>query len=276
MTADAIKTMKLYSAVERIHDDLADAGYGRTDALPLDALTAFDQLHYFGTEAVDEAVEALVPPQNGRVLDIGSGFGGPARWFANRTGATVSAVELQADLNRTAADLTKRTEISGSVEHVCGDILEVPLAPESYDGAISFLALYHIPDREPLFPRLNATLKPGSAIYVEDLYTRAPLNADEADLMRDALYSNTLPDKGSYIAELEGAGFTEIDFQDMSDAWGIFCAERLSAFRAVRDRKLAVHGEDTVAALDFFYATICRLFDGRRVGGVRIKAHKPA
>ena len=275
MTADAIKTMKLYSAVDRIHDDLADAGYGRQDPLTLDVLTRFDQLHYFGTEAVDEAVAAIRPPQGGRILDIGSGFGGPARWFADRTATTVAAVELQPDMNDAAASLTARTPIRGKVEHVCGDILDVALPAASHDGAISYLALYHIPGRAPLFPRLHATLKPGATLYIEDLYMRAPLNPEEAELMRDALYSNTLPDQAGYIAELEDAGFTAIDFQDMSAPWGTFCAERLAAFRAASDHKVAVHGPDTVEALDFFYATICRLFDGGRLGGTRIIARKP-
>ena len=79
MTADAIKTMKLYSAVERIHLELAAEGYGRDAALPLEVLTRHDQLHYFGTQAVEEAIDAIRPPRDGRVLDVGAGFGGPAR-----------------------------------------------------------------------------------------------------------------------------------------------------------------------------------------------------
>ena len=275
MTADAIKTMKLYNAVGRIHDDLAAAGYGRTDPLTLDVLTAFDQLHYFGTEAVDEAIASIRPPAGGRILDIGSGFGGPARYFADRTGTTVSAVELQPDMNATAADLTARTALCGTVEHVCGDILQVPLAPESYAGAISFLALYHIPGRAPLFPRIFAALRPGALIYVEDLYARKPLDETESRVMREAFYGNTLPDEAAYVAELRDAGFADICFTDMSEPWGRFCAERLAAFRATRDDKLRVHGQEVVAALDTFYQTACTLFAGGRMGGVRLTARKP-
>ena len=262
-------------AREGDHDDLAAAGFGRADPLSLDVLTAFDQLHYFGTDAVDEAVEAIGPPRGGRVLDIGSGFGGPARYFADRTGTTVTAVELQADLDGTAADLTARTPLRSRVEHVCGDILAVDLAP-GFDGAMSYLALYHIPDREPLFPRLFAALKPGAKLYIEDLYARTPLDREERDIMRDALYGNTLPDRDGYVAEIARAGFESIDFRDMSASWGAFCAERLAAFRAARDQKLAIHGPGTVDALDAFYQTMCRLFDGGRMGGARIVARKPA
>lgn len=275
MTADAIKTMKLYSAVERIHGELAAEGYGRDAALPLDVLTRHDQLHYFGTQAVDEAIEAIRPPRGGRVLDIGSGFGGPARYFADRTGTTVTAVELQPDMNATASDLTARTTLGGHVEHVCGDILDVPLPDGAFDGAISYLALYHIPGRAPLFPRLFTAMKPGAVLFVEDLYARAPLNGPEQQVMREALYGNTLPDEAGYVAEVAGAGFADVDFRDMSHPWGLFCAERLAAFRAAREQKLAIHGPDTVAALDAFYQTICELFTGGRMGGARLIARKP-
>ena len=268
------KDMKLYHAVDRIHRDLRAEGFGRTDALPLEVLTRFDQLHYFGTDAVDEAAEVLNVQPGARVLDIGSGFGGPARYFADRTRAQVDAVELQADLNETAADLTARTALNGTVQHVCGDILTVPLDPESLDGAFSYLALYHIPGREPLFPRLHAAMKPGAAIYVEDLYSKAPLNEKEATLMREALFGNTLPDRDAYAAELSDAGFTDIDFQDQSFAWGQFCADRLAQFRAAQDRVLGVHGQDVVAALDAFYSTMVELFDGGNMGGVRLVARK--
>lgn len=275
MTADAIKSMKLYSGVGRVHEALAAEGFGPDDPLPLDALTRHDQLHYFGTDAVDEAIGILSPPRGGRVLDIGAGYGGPARYFADRTQATVTAVELQADLNDAASDLTRRAKTNGTVEHVCGDILSVPLADAEFDGAISYLALYHIPGREPLFPRVFSALKPGARIYVEDLYAPRTLNDDEQLVMREALYGNTLPDREGYVAELTAAGFTDIAFDDMSEPWGAFCAERLSDFRAVRDQKLAVHGPDTVEALDAFYTTICGLFDGGRMGGARVVARKP-
>ena len=275
MNADAIKTMKLYSGVSRVHEALTAEGFGPADPLPLDALTRHDQLHYYGTDAVDEAVAALAPAAGGNVLDIGAGYGGPARYFADRTRTTVTAVELQADLDQAASDLTARAQIGGAVRHVCGDILSVPLADNAFDGAISYLALYHIPSREPLFPRLFNALKPGAALYIEDLYAPRPLSAGEQDVMSKALYGNTLPDREGYIAEIASAGFADIDLTDMSEPWGRFCAERLAGFRAVRDEKTAIHGPDTVAALDAFYQTMCDLFDGGRMGGARIRARKP-
>ena len=71
--------------------------------MTVEQLTPFDNYHYFGTEAVDEAIDVLGLKPGMRVLDIGSGIGGPARYIAERSGAQVTALELQPDLDALAA-----------------------------------------------------------------------------------------------------------------------------------------------------------------------------
>lgn len=275
MSTDSIKTMKLYSAVDRIHADLAALGFGPDDPLDVDTLTPFDQLHYFGTDAVDHANATIGAGPGDSVLDVGAGFGGPARYLAKTSGASVTAVELQADLNDTALGLTARCGLSDRVSHIAGDILATDVSPGAHKGVMSFLALYHIPDRAALFPRLHDALQRGGVLYIEDLYARAPLDDEESGLMRNALYGNTVPSREAYVAEIEAAGFTDIVFTDMSAPWGAFCNERLAAFRAARSRKIATYGEPTTDALDEFYSTMCRMFAGGNMGGVTVTARKP-
>src|SRR4030095_11048501 len=96
-----MKTMKLYDHVGRIEHELREAGLDQSAALNVSDLTPFDEYHYFGTRAVDEAARSLgIGPQT-RVLDIGSGIGGPARHLASSTGCEVVALELQPHLHST-------------------------------------------------------------------------------------------------------------------------------------------------------------------------------
>lgn len=272
MVDDGIKSMKLYTAVERIHADLAAIGRDRAAPLTVAELSRFDQLHYFGTEAVDEAIAACGLGPGSRVLDIGAGFGGPARHIADRTGARVKAVEIQPDMNATAEELTRRCGLSHLVEHVEGDILATPLGGAVFDAAVSWLALYHIPGRPALFPRLRSALRPQGRLYVEDLYRRGDLTAEEEEAMRTMLFANTLATRDAYLGELADGGFEEVAFDDMTERWAAFTRDRLAAFRAGRDAYVAIHGEATWASLDAFYECIAGLLTGGRVGGVRIMA----
>jgi len=146
------KTMKLYDQVERINNELRDLGLGQSAALKASDLAPFDQYHYFGTQAVDEAARVLgVGPQS-RVLDVGSGIGGPARHLASTTGCDVVALELQPDLHRTAMDLTRRCALENHVHHVCGDILGPLPSLDTFHCIVSFLCFLHIADHDRLFP----------------------------------------------------------------------------------------------------------------------------
>ena len=275
MTSDAIKSMKLYSQVERIHTDLESVGVGRSDPVTVDVLSEFDQLHYFGTDAVDEAIQNLSPSPQASVLDIGSGFGGPARYLADRTGCRVTAVELQPDLDSAASELTRRCGLADRIEHICGDIHAVRLDQDAFDGAISYLALYHIPDRNKVYSRLQTALTPGGRIYVEDLYARRPMTDAQSDVMQHALFATRLPIVTDIWQSLKRRGSGRSTSKITRRAGVHSAPSGLRDFAPVRDRKIALHGEEVVDALDSFYQTICDLFDSGNLGGVRLTARKP-
>ena len=86
MGKSEIKSMNLYSQVDRVFNDLRAAGIADDAPVDVATLSQFDQYHYFGTDAVDEAIAAAAVSESSRVLDIGSGLGGPARYLADRTG----------------------------------------------------------------------------------------------------------------------------------------------------------------------------------------------
>jgi cyclopropane fatty-acyl-phospholipid synthase-like methyltransferase len=274
METTGIKSMKLYGQVERIYNDLKAAGFSDDDPLSVGDLSPFDQYHYFGTKAVDDAAKRLAIGTDSRVLEVGSGIGGPSRHLAERTGCQITALELQPDLDDVARSLTGRCGLAERVEHVCGDVLAHPLPAESYDAVVSWLALYHVPDQTALFARCADTLKPGGALYAEDLYERAPLTDDERNRVAHELYGAGLTTRENYCDTLQTTGFEEITFEDVSELWATHVAERLKRYRAGFERHVAVHGEDVAAALDHFYDIMNAMFVGGHLGGVRIVARK--
>ena len=88
-------------------------------------LLPFDQHHYHGVAAVDDMATATHIASGSMVLNIGSGLGGPARYLAGKYRASVTAVEVQDDLSRAAAELTARCGLADAVTHVCGDAVAV-------------------------------------------------------------------------------------------------------------------------------------------------------
>ena len=266
-----MKSMKLYTDVHRIHNELAALGIDNEQALRVDQLTPFDQYHYFGTDAVDEALGVLDLAPGARVLDVGSGIGGPARYVAAKTGAHVTALELQPDLNEVARGLTARCGLSSRVEHVCGDILDGGMA-QNYDAIISFLCFLHIPDKAKLFAACRAALKPGAVMYIEDYGRPRELFTDEVEALSVKIQCSALPKPNDYEAHLIASGFTDVQMDDVTSDWRDFTASRLAMFRAARARNIDVHGAGIVDGLDDFYSTVANLFQAGAIAGLKIVA----
>lgn len=266
-----MKSMKLYSDVHRIYNNLSALGIGPEDALSAADLSPFDQYHYHGTEAVDLASGRLGARAGMRLLDIGSGIGGPARHIASTTGAEVTALELQADLDAVARDLTRRCGLEGLVTHLCGDILDCG-PRDTFDGIVSMLCMLHIPDKARLFATCRAALVPGGAMVIEDFARARPLSAAETESLAIKVQARDLPSPDEYRAHLAGAGFAGVEIDDVTEDWREFSAARVRAAREVRAASVALHGEEIVTGLEDFYGAVDALWQGGALRGLRITA----
>ncbi|MBT5140619.1 MAG: methyltransferase domain-containing protein [Acidimicrobiaceae bacterium] len=270
-----LESMGLYRNIDRVDADLAALGVGPDDPVRVDQLTPFDQFHYEGTAAVDDAAVALQLGSTSRVLDIGSGLGGPARYLADRTGCSVTALELQPELHEAGRLLTSRVGLADRVEHLEGDILNGPPAGPGFDGIVSMLCFLHIPDRTALFASCVAALRSGGRIFIDDYVELSPLAPASTTALAEIVHCPYLPDASTYAAHLTDAGFLDVDVVDKSGDWSAFVGARYDAFRDGREDLIRRYGEPTVADLDTFFGTVAELFAGAGLGGARITARRP-
>jgi cyclopropane fatty-acyl-phospholipid synthase-like methyltransferase len=269
-----ITSMPLYMDIHRINNELAELGITPDQPLTPEQLFPFDQFHYLGTDAVRAAAGLIGLGRASRVLEVGSGLGGPARYLAHTVGCHVTALELQQELHTLASTLTRRCGLESRVTHLRGDALAYPFAENSFDAVVSWLAIHHIRARPRLLARLAATLRPGGRMYIEDLVVRAPFSPGDADVVRQVLYGETVTSVDDYVADVIKAGFVDVDTTDMTPAWAVFCQARAAAFSASRDRQEHIHGPEIAARLDRFFSTVHRLFASGSLGGVRIAARR--
>ena len=272
---DGIGSIGLYTNLDRIASGLASLGIGPADPIAPEQLFSLDQWHYHGTAAIDAAARSLELSPESRVLEIGSGIGGPARYLAHTVGCHVTALELQPKVHAIAADLTRRCGLGRRVAHLCGDALSHPLPDRGFDAVVSWLAVLHIPDRPHLLARIARTLRPGGGCCIEDFSMRAPFSAPDLRDLREIVFGIAVTDTDSYVADLRATGFDRIEVADMTDHWTPFVTERLRTFHANHAAYARAHGEAAYAAQEAFYAAVARLFEGGSLGGIRVLAHVP-
>ena len=272
--ATEIKSMKLYTHVERVYNELNVLGKDSNQPLQEKDISAFDQLHYHGTSAVDDAIDLMGIDSNSKVLEIGSGLGGPARHIAEKTKASIAALELQSDQNEVAKELTNRCGLANHIEHICGDFLDYKWDNQSYDAIVSWLAIYHIPERPKLLSISKKLLNPGGLYFAEDLYARKSLQEKEKMELQSGLYAAYLPDLEQYKLDLIDAGFNIVHCTEMSDNWTEFTSQRLAAYQQAKNRHIQIHGQPTYEAMEEFYQLVNRNFKSGALGGIKILAQK--
>ena len=274
MTNSNIKSMKLYNHVDRIYNELREIGKNDSDPLNVSDLVKFDQLHYCGLEAIDYSIKQLGINSKNSILEIGSGLGGPARYIAHKTGAKITALELQHDQNNIAKNLTNRCNLSKNVIHICGDILNHNWKDQKFDIIVSWLSLFHIREHKKLLTKCFDLLNSEGYFYAEDLINKGKFTKNELVELSLELYANYLPDGKTYKEDLINMGFNIILFQDMTKKWNKFTLERYISYDKERDRNLRIHGESVVESLSSFYNFIVRYFSGGKLGGIRVIAKK--
>jgi len=262
--------------VESVYRALAERGKacGPLELQDLLDLGHLDQYHYHGAELSRKLVEELALNPQKKVLDIGSGVGGTARVLAQVSGCQVVGVEVQAELNELADELTHRVGLSERVHYITGRAEDLPFKDE-FDHFISLLVYLHIPDRTQALHKSFKALKPGGSFVIEDFVLESSLTEEERSALEQVVSGASVTDWPAYRAELEAAGFTDIQAVSRTAAWRQWTRDRYLAFVAHAERQKAVFGPGLVASRAQFYRTVAGLFEGGRLGGMRITGRKP-
>lgn len=153
---------------QRILAALADTG---VDVAHLTAgdLEAVDEFHIGGIAATRELVGQMGLKPGARLLDIGSGVGGPARFAANHAGADVTGIDLTQSYVDIAASLSKRTGMADRTHFVQGSALDMPFADASFDAAMILHVGMNLPDKKKLMSEAARVLRPGGVFAVYDV-----------------------------------------------------------------------------------------------------------
>ena len=148
---------------ESVLDGLRAAGFDPERLTP-DDLAPVDEFHVRGREATEELAELAEPRAGQRVLDVGCGLGGTARYLAARHGAEVVGVDLTAEYCRVGNVLTQRTGVADRVELVVADALELPFGEGSFDQVWTEHATMNIADKPRLYAEVRRVLRGGGRL----------------------------------------------------------------------------------------------------------------
>ncbi|HJQ55917.1 MAG TPA: class I SAM-dependent methyltransferase [Vineibacter sp.] len=177
------------------------------DRLAAADLAPVDEFHIGGRQAtIDFAAEMNIRPGM-RLLDIGSGLGGAARFFAGERGCRVEGIDLTDEYVAVANDLARRVGLADVVTYRQGSALDLPFDAASFDGAYMLHVGMNIEDKARLFAGVRRALKPGGIFGVYDVMRTGDGDFSFPVPWAAAAATSFVGTPAEYRALLQAAGF---------------------------------------------------------------------
>ena len=171
-----------------------------------------------GSQLVDKLVQGL-QLRDQRVLDIGSGLGGPCCYLALHHRAIATGVDIEPQLVSLANDRAQRLDVQDRARFVLVEPGPLPFEDAQFDVVISAGAFTQIADKSSLFAEILRVLKPGGTLRNFD-WTKPgeALSADMLYFFRMEGLTYALETPATYARLLREAGFVEVSTSD-DTAW---------------------------------------------------------
>jgi MPBQ/MSBQ methyltransferase len=132
---------------DKILSALAAQGYD-TEHLLTDQIAAVDEFHIEGRASTVRLMDQMGMHPGLRVLDLGSGLGGPARSLAETYDVTVTGIDLTPELVAVTQSLNRRTGLDGKVEFRQANATDLPFPDASFDRICMNNVGFNIADKQ--------------------------------------------------------------------------------------------------------------------------------
>ena len=148
--------------------------------------------------------------EQSKVIDLGAGYGGSARYLARSFGCKVTCLNVSERQNARNRMLNESQGLSDKIEVVHGSFEDIPEPAASMDLVWSQDAFLHSGQRRKVLEEITRILKPGGELIFTD-----PMQADDCpegvlQPVYDRLELDTIGSFAWYREQLDDLGFSEV------------------------------------------------------------------
>ncbi|WP_420157515.1 methyltransferase domain-containing protein [Nocardiopsis sp. CNT-189] len=152
-----------------------------------------------------------------RVIDIGSGYGGSARYLARTYGCRVTCLNLSEVENERNRRANQEAGLDHLIEVVDGSFEDIPFQDNAFDVAWSQDALLHSGDRPRVLEEVARVLRAGGHFVFTDPMAADGAPQKELRPILERLHLDTMGTPGFYDRETARLGMSKVGFDDLSE-----------------------------------------------------------
>jgi ubiquinone/menaquinone biosynthesis C-methylase UbiE len=149
--------------------DLLRAAGRDPERLTIDDLVGLDEFHVRGREATLSLARRLDLQGGERVLDVGSGIGGPARRLATIARVDVTGIDLTPEFVRLANAFSERVGLADRVRFATANALDLPYPDAAFDVVWTQHVQMNIADKARFCAEMFRVLRPGGRLALYDI-----------------------------------------------------------------------------------------------------------
>jgi ubiquinone/menaquinone biosynthesis C-methylase UbiE len=210
--------------------------FGKTiNSVTVDDLAPVDEFHIGGRQASEDFLSQLDLTPEKRVLDVGCGLGGAARFVASRYGCHVIGIDLTAEFIETGKVVCGWVGLNSRISLHQGSALAMPFADGVFDRTYMLHVGMNIGDKEKLCSEVSRVLRPNSLFGIYDVMRTGAGELTYPVPWATTSAASAVATPAEYREALEKAGFAIVAERNRRDF-------ALAFFDQLRTRTAAAGG----------------------------------
>ena len=152
-----------------------------------------------------------------KLLDLGSGYGGAARYLAKKYGCQVTCLNLSETQNERNESLNKKNRLDHLITVMEGNFEDIPFSDNSFDVVWSQDAIVHSGNREQVLSEVDRVLMETGDFIFTDLMQTYDCPKSVLKPVLERIHLDSLGSFGFYVEQARKLDVKEIRVQDLSE-----------------------------------------------------------
>jgi SAM-dependent methyltransferase len=210
------------------------------------------------------------------VLEVASGSGGPACYWAAKAGCRVTGIDANESGIATATGRAVASNLADRVRFRFADAnAPLPFAGGMFDGLMCIDSMNHFPRRGDVFQEWQRVLRPGGrAVFTDPVVITGPVTNDEL-AQRSSIGLFLFVPPGVNEALIAKAGLHLVKTEDGTGNAAMVAGRWHDSRRRHQGALRKIEGDERFAGLQEFFAAVHRLTSERRLSRIVYFVEKP-
>ena len=200
---------------------------------------------------VQRMASMLNPIDEGtKVLDLGAGYGGAARYLASHFNAHVTCLNLSERENARNVEKNDSLDLSGQIDVLQGNFETIPFDDDHFDIVWSEEALLHSDDKAGVFEEVSRILRKGGHFIFSDAMRTDDVPTDELAPILERIHLKELGSVKRYRKLASENGLQEVAVKEMPEQLSLHYSKVQKELNAQYNELLKVCSQEYLNRMD--------------------------